>query len=187
MAPPDSPGISDDAVLLKTGKTWEEWFALLDTASARDRKHKDNAVWLASEHGVNAWWCQMITTAYERARGLRDKYQRPDGRFQGSVSKTFEVGDDVLYRFWVNDGERARWLNEPVEITASTPPKSIRLTMATDGTKVDAYLLSVGDGRARLTINHGKLPDSAAVDQRKAFWKERLEVLRRLVEPSAAL
>ncbi len=184
MAPPDSSGISDDAVLLKTGKTWEEWHTLLDASGARERKHKDTAAWLGAEHGVSAWWAQMITTAYERARGLRDKYQRPDGRFQGSVSKTFEAGDDVLYRFWVNDAERARWLPEPVEITAATPPKSVRLNLTADGTKVDAYLLSVGDGRARLTINHGKLADSAAVEQRKSFWKERLEALRQLVEPS---
>ena len=31
---PDSSGVSDDAVLLKTGKTWEEWFTLLDGAAS---------------------------------------------------------------------------------------------------------------------------------------------------------
>jgi hypothetical protein len=180
--PPDSTHITNDAVLLKTGRSWEDWFNVLDGAGAKAMKHKDISTLLMTEHTVNAWWAQMITTHFERARGLREKYQRADGRFQGSVSRTFEIGDDVLFRFWTRDEERARWLPDAVDITEAVPVKSVRLIMSADQTRVDVYLLSTGEGRCRLTINHGKLPDSAAVEARKTFWKERLEVLRGLVE-----
>jgi hypothetical protein len=179
---PDSAGISEDAVLLKTGKTWAEWHALLDAAGAATRKHKENAAWLAAEHEVSPWWAQMITVSFERARGLRDKYQRADGRFQGSLSRTFSVGDDVLFRFLVRAEERARWLPETLTLTAAAEPRSARFSVDADGTRVDAYLLSLGDGRARLTMNHAGLADAAAVEARKAFWKDRLEALRLLVE-----
>ena len=64
-----SPRVSDAAVEAKTGKTWQEWFALLDAAGARQMDHKSIAAHLDKKLGVPGWWAQMVTVAYEQARG----------------------------------------------------------------------------------------------------------------------
>ena len=62
---------SDEAVQAATGKTWVEWFLILDDAGSVHRTHAETAKWLADVEDVPSWWSQMITVEYERARGLK--------------------------------------------------------------------------------------------------------------------
>lgn len=84
-------GHTDAAIRQNTGKGWREWLSILDGWGARERKHGDTVARLMKEHGVPGWWAQAVTVGYERARGMRAKYQRATG-FTVSVSKTFDVG-----------------------------------------------------------------------------------------------
>jgi hypothetical protein len=38
--------VSDEKTISATGKSWEEWFALLDAAGAREITHRAIAVWV---------------------------------------------------------------------------------------------------------------------------------------------
>jgi hypothetical protein len=67
-------GIKDATVLSKTGKNWRAWFDLLDEWGAAGKRHKAAAQHLEARHGLSAWWSQMVTVAYERARGLRRRH-----------------------------------------------------------------------------------------------------------------
>ena len=71
--------ISSEAVKAKTGKTWAQWFALLDKSRAQAMSHKDIVAVLAGKNGLGPWWRQMVAVAYEQAKGLRDKHEKPDG------------------------------------------------------------------------------------------------------------
>jgi hypothetical protein len=62
----ESAGMSDEAVKAKTGKTWSEWFAVLDKAKAQRMEHKAMAAYQHEKEGVPGWWRQMIAVAYER-------------------------------------------------------------------------------------------------------------------------
>ena len=54
------PGrMSDAAVQSKTGKTWPEWFKVLDAAGARKMSHQQIVAVLSKQHGVGPWWQQM--------------------------------------------------------------------------------------------------------------------------------
>ena len=85
-----APGMSDEAVRAKTGKSWSQWFAILDKAKAKDLPHKEITELLRGKHGVPPWWSQMVTVGYEQERGLRVKHQKCDG-FSVSGSKTVAV------------------------------------------------------------------------------------------------
>jgi len=63
------PRLSDAAVQAKTGKTWQEWFAVLDAAGARAMDHKTSAAYLYKQLRLPDWWAQMVTVGYEQARG----------------------------------------------------------------------------------------------------------------------
>ena len=55
------PRMSDEAVKAKTGKTWKEWFAILDKAGATKLTHQEIVKLLNTNHGVGPWWQQMVT------------------------------------------------------------------------------------------------------------------------------
>src|ERR671912_2178939 len=106
-----SPRMSDEAVKAKTGKTWKEWFAVLDRADAKKMTHQEIANYLHTKHAVPPWWTQMVTVTYEQQAGLRDKHQRPDG-YQISVSRTINVPLAKLYNSVSNEKSRSAWLEE---------------------------------------------------------------------------
>ena len=51
-----------------------------------------------------------------------------------------------------------------------------------DGTRIVAGFLPRGDTRAQVALVHERLPDTEAVTQAKAYWQERLTVLKELLE-----
>ncbi|TPW72993.1 DUF4287 domain-containing protein [Schumannella sp. 10F1B-5-1] len=83
---------SDDSVRAATGRTPEEWFALLDAGQATTWGHTRIARRLVDEHGVDGWWAQNLTVRYEQARGLRRPGQKADGTFAASAGRTVADG-----------------------------------------------------------------------------------------------
>jgi hypothetical protein len=65
--------IGDDAVLKATGKSWKEWFDILDKFDRKTKGHTQTAKYLHSEHKLSPWWSQMVTVRYEWEKGLREK------------------------------------------------------------------------------------------------------------------
>ena len=79
-------GISDEAVLEKTGKAWSEWIAVLDRAGGETMEQPAMARLLEDRHGLSDWWSQMVAVGYEQAKGPRE--QQPSKGFSTSVSRT---------------------------------------------------------------------------------------------------
>src|SRR5262245_17470773 len=114
-------GIGDAAIAEKTGKTWVEWFAILDKAGAVKMSHKQIVAYLAEHHQVSAWWVQMVTVGYEQERGLRQLHEKADG-YEISVSKTINVPIGVLFKAWNDETERSRWFpRRKLTIRKATP------------------------------------------------------------------
>ena len=73
--PAEDPAMSDAAVKEKTGRTWREWFSLLDGHGAA-RLDRRGITRIISGTGISAWWRQVIAVAYEQARNLRETGER---------------------------------------------------------------------------------------------------------------
>jgi hypothetical protein len=178
--PAGSAGISDEAVLTKTGRRKDEWFALLDQAAAKEMRHPD-IVAILSDNGVGPWWRQMVTVAYEQARGLREPNQAARG-FQMSASKTVAAPVSALYQAFANTRSRARWLPEAgLAERNAAPNKRIRYTGA-GGSAVEATFFDKGADKSSVTVTATKLADGAAVERQKVYWKEALDRLKAQVE-----
>jgi uncharacterized protein YndB with AHSA1/START domain len=177
----DGYGASDEAVKKATGRGWEAWFALLDKAGAARMKHPQIALLLHERHGVGDWWCQTLTVGYERARGMREKHQKPDG-FQVSGSKTVDVPVSELFKAWHDEGLRGRWLGEAIVIRKATPNKSLRVTWVDGVTSVDVNLYPKGAGKSLVSLQHSKIPDREEAEALKAMWAARLGVLKETLE-----
>jgi hypothetical protein len=174
------PRIGDVTVRERTGKGWEEWFALLDEAEAAERPHTEIARSLVDDHGLSGWWAQSITVEYEQARGLREEHERPDG-YQVGATKTIAAPPDEVWRAWEDETLRERWLpGAQVAVRTATKPKTMRLDWG-EGGRLAVYF-DVSGEQTRLAVQHEKLPDREAAERWKAFWRERVAALKDLLE-----
>ncbi len=174
-------GISSEAVAAKTGKTWEQWIAILDKAGAKKMTHKEIAAYLHTQHGVGDWWQQMVTVGYEQARGLRAKHQTPDG-YEASVSKTLAVPISTLYRAWTDEVIRVRWLKRKrLAVRRVTPNKSVRITWVGGKSNVDVQFYARGDAKSQVTVQHNNLASADDVAKMKEFWGKALAALAELL------
>ena len=177
-----SPRMSDEAVQAKTGKKWDQWFAILDKAGAKEMSHKDIVKLLNSKHDVGPWWQQMVTVTYEQARGLRDAHEKPGG-YQISVSRTVNVPLANLYKSVANEKSRSRWLPEDgLDVRKATANKSMRVTWKDGKTSLEINFYPKGDGKSQIVVQHSKLPDAKAAAKMKTFWGKALDKLREVLE-----
>jgi uncharacterized protein YndB with AHSA1/START domain len=123
----------------------------------------------------------MVTVGYEQARGLREKYETASG-FEAGRSKTIAAPADAVFAAWNDPRRRARWLADPgITIRTAQPGKSLRITWV-DGTHVDVGLVSKGEARTQVSVQHRKLANARAVEGMKAYWGKQLERLQALLE-----
>ena len=174
---------SDEAVRRGTGRGWEEWLAVLDEWGGAEREHGEIATWLMAEHGLSGWWTQTITVTYERERGLRAPGSSRDGLFEASASKTVSVPVERLFEAFVDPGLRARWLpGAPLRERTSQPGRSARFDWEDGSTRVLVGFTAKDPGKSQVSVVHQRLPDAAAAERAKSYWRERVAVMKKLLE-----
>lgn len=177
-----SPAIGDEAVQAATGKSWLDWFAILDAAGAAEMSHQAIVAYLSQEQQVGSWWQQMVTNTYEQRIGRRSKGEMPDG-FQVSVSKTVAVPVERLFAAWENTEARAKWLAaSDFEVTKITTTKSVRGRWGDGKAPVSVNFTAKGAAKSMVSLQIGKLPDAGAAEQAKTLWNEALERLKEMLE-----
>lgn len=159
------------AVVAATGHDWDEWNARLDAWGAIGREHKEVAAWLVAEQGVDGWWAQSITVAYERARGLRTAGSGRDGLFTVSVSKTVNVPVMRLYEAFLASQDSLR-------VRTSQPGKSARFDWADGTTRVNVGFDAKGPHKSTVAPAHERIADAAQAEKFRALWRERLSALK---------
>ncbi|HYP74828.1 MAG TPA: hypothetical protein VER12_02660 [Polyangiaceae bacterium] len=176
-------GVSSDAVARRTGKSWAQWFALLDAAGAAELDHKGIVAVLAQRHGVGPWWQQMVTVAYEQARGKNGNAATDEG-FQVDVSKVLELPLAKLFRFWAEPSERNKWLaDDRFSIHKATASKSIRARWGRGVSRIDVDFCEKGPTKSQVTVQHNRIETSDAAEQMKAYWAKKIRALEALTRP----
>lgn len=191
--------ISNEAVETRTGKSWAQWFRILDRWGAAKKGHKATAAWLHETRELPTWWAQMVTVRHERERGLRDKHEKSTG-YEISVTRLMEGGPsrafDALSRpadlsHWFTrgakanlevggsysnrDGDRGRFL-------AVVRPRRLRMTWENEnhapGTVVDFTVAAIAGGRSRVSVTHSRLVTRRDAEKMKEAWSWALDSLR---------
>ena len=173
---------SDEVIRRRTGRGWEEWFDLLDAWGAIARPHGEIARWVASEHGADGWSSQSIAVSYERARGLRAVGERKDG-FAATATKTIAVPAEVLFDAFADESLRGRWLPDAdLRERTATRPKSARYDWGDGRTRLVVSFEAKDDAKSTLALSHERIPDAEQAERLKVFWRERVAVLKEVLE-----
>jgi hypothetical protein len=174
-------GMSDAVVKEKTGCQWASWVKSLDHYGAAELPHREIVDLVQKKYKVGDWWAQMVTVGYERIKGIRARGQRRDGSYEATKSRTFNVPIATLHRAFADPDVRRRWLNESgLRVRTSTPPKSIRFSLA-DGSIIAAGFLPKGDAKSAVALSHAKLRSKDEAESSKRYWTERLDALSELL------
>lgn len=175
---------SDEKIRARTGRGWEEWFAMLDEWEATDRPHRAIARWLAEQQGAHplAWNVQAIVSSYELTRGLREVGEKDDG-FAITASRTVSAPVGRLYDAFVDCSQRERWLPDgELSQRTATSPKSARFDWGEGKTRVNVTFLMKGDAKSTVALEHRRLSDADEAERMKAYWRGRLTALKEVLE-----
>ncbi|MGC0142600.1 DUF4287 domain-containing protein [Pseudactinotalea sp. Z1732] len=170
------PQHSDEQVVERTGRTWNQWREVIDAGPGRGAAHAAIATFLEQDHEISGWWAQAVTVGYERITGIRAAHQRADGSFEAGVSRTLPLDGTALRAGLLDESDRADLLGGLASALRSKPTsKAVRL-----GVDEGVVLFTFDprpDGQVRVSVTHSNLPGPAAVAHWKAFWGEWLQAL----------
>ena len=173
---------SEEAAVRATGRTYPEWFAILDAWGATKRKHGEIATWLSNEHGVPPWWTQAVTVSYERARGLRAVHEMKSG-FTVGVNRTIEAEPDVALAAFTDATLRRQWLGEvALSQRRTTAQGNARFDWPEPSSRLVVYAGPKAPGKTLVSVSHERLADPDVADREKVAWKERLGRLKSFLE-----
>ena len=172
----DDRQLTDAAVVAKTGKTWSEWFSILDAAGAEQMDHRSIVAYLSRAHVVSPWWQQMVTVTYEQERVRRLK-QSPMDDFQVSASKNVAATVEDAYRAWVDTARRLAWLEVDLDIRRAIPGRSLNIAWSDGKGTVDVDFHARMDGSCQVAVQHCGLPDGEAAESMRVFWAGALDRL----------
>ncbi len=173
--------LSDDAVKEKTGRTWDEWFKILDKAGARMMEHRELSLLLEKRNGLDRWWSQMVAAGYETERGIRDIERNgpPGQQHEITLNKLIPVPRAAVWAAFHDPATLAQWLpNTRFEVGEADPPKLLHWHWP-DGSNVMVRFYEQRN-RARLALTHARLSESQA-DRMRLYWDHALEQLRVLL------
>ena len=172
---------SEEAMVRATGRGHDEWFALLDARGATERKHPEIAGWLR-EMKVPGWWAQNITVAYERARGMRARYQQADG-FTISVTRTVDVPPSEALAAFTSAALRQRWLPDaPLRERPTKAKLTARFDWSDPTSRVVVTIVPKAPDKSTVAVGHEQLPDAESAERLKSAWRASLGDLKSFLE-----
>jgi hypothetical protein len=173
--------VGDEVLKRRSGKTWAEWFPILDKAGAKKMNHTEIITVLQKKFGVPGWWCQMVAVGYEHSRGLR-QLNESCGGFSASVSRTLGAAVKPLFAACSDDKKRGAWLSgDKLVVSTARPEKTVRGAW-NGASRLEIRFYPKGAAKTQVVIDHMKLASSSDVEKMKAFWSENLDRLREFAE-----
>ena len=78
---------------------------------------------------------------------------------------------------------RDRWLPEGgLRERTALKPKSVRFDWHDGATRVNVFFTPKGEARSTAAIQHERLPDAEEAERMRAYWRERVAVLKEVLE-----
>jgi len=170
------PDMADAAVREATGRGWDEWCDLIDAWADDATGHSAVASHLTDDHGVDGWWAQTVTVGWERITGRRLPYQRPDGTFAVSKSRTMQVDAAELRQMLLSDTDRAD-LFAGFDTSLRSRPTTKTLRVGIGGGYALFDLAPADDGRTKVTVSHEGLTAADEVEGWRDYWDRWLEAV----------
>lgn len=200
-ATPSQP-ITDAAAKAATGRTLNEWFALLDDAPAPQLGRKGVNDFLFKTHQVDAWWTTTLAAEYERARGMTEKDGRPRG-YAICVTKNIKAPAARVSEAFTTPGVLSRFLGAGAHADGKeggawsdgdghhgtfsklAGGKTVRFSWKDTASGNESLVdlkITEKSGVSSLVLNHERIQDRGEADGLRTAWGQALATLKSLLE-----
>lgn len=149
-----------DNVPAKTGRSLEEWFALLSAANLDG--HGKSVAWLKAEHQVSHGFANLIVTLYRRSRDGSPAVDLVDAQYAGAKAALRPLYDRLV--------AEARALGDDVEVAPKKTGVSLR--------RKKQFALVEAPSRTRLQVglNLGDKPGTDRLRTSSGMCSHRVDV-----------
>ncbi|UHQ19305.1 SRPBCC domain-containing protein [Lysobacter sp. KIS68-7] len=193
----DKP-LDEATTWLETGRTAEDWFALLDTLGGPDLGRQAIGDHLRAEFALDPWWIDTLLVEYERARGAKET----DGRALGyaiDVERRIDASPRACFDAFATGAALDHWFGTDNEIDFRdggawanadgnravlrkvVAPKSIVLTWhqsdAAPNTPVELHFVAAGNA-TDVKVMQERLQTRPEADGLRRAWSEALARLQ---------
>lgn len=172
--------VSLDTVERESGKSLKQWFSLLETHVNETSLPEDCANYLNKEYGISFYLAKLISLkycAFLRGDSIEVEIEKC---FYTSATKTFPIGIHVLESYFTDDGLRLSWLDSHFEPQQINTGRNMRLSSRFDGV-IQISFKGKGPQKCQITIQHLNLASEEAAIELQAFWKEKLNRLKKVL------
>lgn len=201
--------VGDEAVRAATGRSWEQWFETLDAAGALRWSHKRMVAFLVARGLETPWWQQMVSSTYERVRGIKQVGETADAGFQVGVQRSLPIGVEELWELLLSTEGLGLWLGVQQlpcqrgqtyqgadgtvgEVRTFKAPQRLRLTWQPPHlerpTTLQLTLACPRNTRTRTTLrfHHERLADREQRERMRTHWRAVLDTLAGVVAGRSA-
>ncbi|HSE37977.1 MAG TPA: SRPBCC domain-containing protein [Blastocatellia bacterium] len=186
-----------------TGKSWDEWFSILDSRGGVAQGRRAINDFLYKECKLDPWWCATINIEYEASRGVIEKDGKPKG-YTICVTKMIAAPVDKAYEAWATSEGLNQWFstNNKAEVSDGgrysnadgdtgaykrvRKDKDLRFTWENPAhsstTLVDVVFQDKGKGKTGVMITHDRIQKREEADGLREGWARALDRLKTLLE-----
>jgi uncharacterized protein YndB with AHSA1/START domain len=195
--------VTDEAVKKQTGKSWKEWFSILDKRGGVSKGRRDIGNYLYGECKLDQWWCATLNVEYEAQNGVVEKDGRPKG-YTICATKTIAAPIDDIFERWASSDGLNEWFSTKNKAEVADGGKysnadgdagtykrvrrnkDLRFTWenpAHSGVSlVDVVFQDKGKGKTGVMVTHDRIQTRAEADGLREGWGAALDRLKALVE-----
>lgn len=203
-APAWKPPRTDEQIKKDTGKTWAQWFRLIDDFDGLAQGRRNTVQFIYDQHNIkDVWWCATIAVEYEHAKGVLER----DGLRKGysiCATKTLAADADAVFAAWADVTLLNRWFTNGAKQAFEVggryengdgdrgvfkkikPGKEIVFTWEqpkhTAGSFVEVKIAPKDKGKCQVMVNHNRIQTRDEADDLREAWGGALEKLKELLE-----
>lgn len=195
--------VTDESAKSATGKSFADWFAILDKRGGPEQGRRAVGDYLFKECKVDSWWCATINIEYEAARGVVERDKRPKG-YSICATKTIAAPVAKVYEAWADAAALNQWFSSRNQAEVADGGKysnadgdagvfkrvrvnkDLRFTWEnpahTPGGIVDVVFQDKGKGKTGVMVTHDRIQTRAEADGLREGWGSALDRLKDWVE-----
>lgn len=196
--------LTDAELRERTGKSWDEWFAILDELGGPPKGRRELTMHLYDTHGIkDTWLTSTLLVEYEAARGVVERDGRPKG-YMICATKTVAVPPAAAYEAWTTADAWNEWFSNGTElefveggryaaedgsrgeVKKIRPAKAIKLTWdhpdRAPGTSVEVTFQPKGADKCIVMVGHDRIQTRGDADDLRDTWGKRLDTLKAMLE-----
>lgn len=195
--------LTDAEIKERSGKTWSQWFKVLDEFGGPEKGRREIGNFLHTTHKLDPWMSSTLIVEYEAARNVVEKDGRPKG-YMICATKSVNVPADRAFAAWAAPAQWDRWFSgkskfefkegarystadgDAGEFKKIRPGKAIKFTWEnpkhTAGTVVEVTFPPRGADKCTVTVAHDRIQTRGEADDLREAWGGALDKLKALLE-----